>query len=65
MVVWDINLYVVLIDYFNRFFIPEYFIIDIIVGWVVLMINAFKRINGLDGLAAGTAAIIFTAMAIF
>jgi len=64
VVLWNIDLYVVLLDYFERYFIPEYVVIALIIGWIVLMVNAFNLIDGLDGLAAGTAAIIFLAMAI-
>jgi len=42
----------------------EYLALFLLVGWVVLMINAFNLIDGLDGLAAGTGAIIFSAMAL-
>jgi len=51
-------------DYFSRFYIPDFIVLALLIGWVVLIINAFNLIDGLDGLAAGTAAIIFVAMAI-
>ena len=64
VVLWDISLYYVLLDYFARFYLPDQLILALIIGWIVLMINAFNLIDGLDGLAVGTAAIIFFAMAI-
>ena len=63
-VLWDISLYRVLLDYFARLYLPNVFVLILIIGWIVLMINAFNLIDGLDGLAAGTAAIIFLAMAV-
>jgi len=56
--------YAVLIDYFEQFKIPEFVVLIFIIGWIVMMINAFNLIDGLDGLAVGTAAIIFLAMAV-
>ncbi len=64
VVLWNAHLYAVLIDYFARFYLPEAVVLGLIIGWIVLMINAFNLIDGLDGLAAGTAAIIFLAMAV-
>jgi len=64
VVLGNIHLYKVLLDYFNRFMIPDYVVLFLIIGWIVLMINAFNLIDGLDGLAVGTAAIIFLAMAV-
>jgi UDP-GlcNAc:undecaprenyl-phosphate/decaprenyl-phosphate GlcNAc-1-phosphate transferase len=63
-VLWDISLYHVFLDYFDRFYLPDPLILALIIGWVVLMINAFNLIDGLDGLATGTAAIIFLAMVV-
>lgn len=65
VVLWNTYLYVDMIVYFKRFFIPDYVVLGLVIGWIVLMINAFNLIDGLDGLAAGTAAIIFAAMAVF
>lgn len=48
--------------YFEQFGVPMAVVTALIIGWVVLMVNAFNLIDGLDGLAAGTAAIIFAAM---
>lgn len=62
IVLWNIKSYHVLLDYFDYFKIPDYVILALIIGWIVLMINAFNLIDGLDGLAAGTATIIFLAM---
>lgn len=59
----DISLYRFMIDYFNRYYVPDFIVLALLIGWVVLIINAFNLIDGLDGLAAGTAAIIFFAMA--
>jgi len=64
VVLWDISLYHVLLDYFARFYLPDYLILALIIGWIVMMINAFNLIDGLDGLAVGTAAIIFFAMVV-
>jgi UDP-GlcNAc:undecaprenyl-phosphate/decaprenyl-phosphate GlcNAc-1-phosphate transferase len=60
----NIGIYTALLDYFARYNIPEFVVLGLIAGWIVLMINAFNLIDGLDGLAVGTAAIIFAAMAI-
>lgn len=51
-------------DFFTRLNFPGSFYLFLLIGWIVLMINAFNLIDGLDGLAAGTAAIIFAAMAV-
>ena len=64
VVLANIHLYQVMLDYFNRFLIPNFVVLFLIIGWIVMMINAFNLIDGLDGLAAGTAAIIFLAMAL-
>lgn len=64
VIVWNAHLFRFMVDYFERFFIPEYIVLGLIIGWIVLMINAFNLIDGMDGLAAGTAAIIFIAMAV-
>ncbi len=63
VVLWNLYLYLDMIQYFKRFFIPEWIVIFLIIGWIVLMINAFNLIDGLDGLASGTAVIILAAMA--
>lgn len=53
VVFWNINLYVVLIDYFNRFFIPEYIVIALIIGiamaigLMILFPNYLKLVNGM------------------
>ena len=64
VVLGNVHLYYVILDYFERFYIPNFIVLLLITGWIVLMINAFNLIDGLDGLAAGTAAIIFLAMAV-
>jgi UDP-GlcNAc:undecaprenyl-phosphate/decaprenyl-phosphate GlcNAc-1-phosphate transferase len=63
VVLWNKHLYVFLIEYFERFYMPHYVVLALIIIWIVLIVNAFNMIDGLDGLAAGTAAIIFAAMA--
>ncbi len=64
VVLGNIYLYRFMLDYFSQFYIPDYIVLGLLIGWVVLMINAFNLIDGLDGLAVGTAAIIFLAMAV-
>jgi UDP-GlcNAc:undecaprenyl-phosphate/decaprenyl-phosphate GlcNAc-1-phosphate transferase len=64
VVLGNLYLYEVLLDYFAQFMIPAAVVLFFIIGWIVLMINAFNLIDGLDGLAAGTAAVVFFAMAI-
>ncbi len=64
VVLGNIYLYRFMLDYFSLFNVPGYIVLGLLIGWVVLMINAFNLIDGLDGLAVGTAAIIFLAMAV-
>jgi UDP-GlcNAc:undecaprenyl-phosphate/decaprenyl-phosphate GlcNAc-1-phosphate transferase len=64
VVLWNANLFRFFIEYFSYYNISTIFVYILIIGWVVLMINAFNVIDGVDGLAAGTAAIIFLAMAV-
>ena len=54
----------VLVEFFRRYYLPQPLTLFLIVGWIVLMINAFNLIDGLDGLACGTAVIIFAAMTV-
>ena len=63
VVAWNADLFRFMIDYFDRFYLPGFVVLGLIIGWIILMINAFNLIDGLDGLAAGTAAIIFLALA--
>lgn len=63
VVLWNAYLFRFMIDYFADFYLSGTVVLALIIGWVVLMINAFNLIDGMDGLAAGTAAIIFLAMA--
>ncbi len=51
-------------NYFERIGLPGFIAFILIIGWIVLIINAFNLIDGLDGLATGTAAIMFMAMAV-
>jgi UDP-GlcNAc:undecaprenyl-phosphate/decaprenyl-phosphate GlcNAc-1-phosphate transferase len=64
VVLWNDHLFIFMLEYFERFYIPGFIVFVLIIGWIVLMINAFNIIDGLDGLAAGTAAVIFLAMAV-
>lgn len=64
VVIWNADLFRFMIDYFSAFYIPGFITLFLIIGWLVLMVNAFNLIDGIDGLAAGTAAIIFLAMAV-
>lgn len=62
MVLMNAGSYAGLIAFFGQFYIPDYIVLLCMTGWVVLLINAFNLIDGLDGLAVGTAAIIAVAM---
>jgi UDP-GlcNAc:undecaprenyl-phosphate/decaprenyl-phosphate GlcNAc-1-phosphate transferase len=64
VVLWNADLFRFMIEYFSRFYLPGFVVLFLLIGWIVLMINAFNLIDGMDGLAAGTAAIIFLAMAV-
>ncbi|MDY6826346.1 MAG: MraY family glycosyltransferase [Bacillota bacterium] len=64
VVLWNAHLFRFMVDYFGRFNIPGFVVFILIIGWIVLIINAVNLIDGLDGLASGTAAIIFLAMAL-
>jgi UDP-GlcNAc:undecaprenyl-phosphate/decaprenyl-phosphate GlcNAc-1-phosphate transferase len=63
VVVGNMGHFNVLLDYFNQYHIPGFVTMLLITGWIVLMINAFNLIDGLDGLAAGTAVLILVSMA--
>jgi len=63
VVLWNADLFRFMVEYFARFHIPGFVVLFLLIGWIVLMVNAFNLIDGMDGLAAGTAAIIFLAMA--
>ncbi len=63
VVLWNADLFRFMVEYFKHFHLPGALTLFLITGWIVLMINAFNLIDGMDGLASGTAAIIFLAMA--
>ncbi|MEW5785699.1 MAG: MraY family glycosyltransferase [Bacillota bacterium] len=62
VVLYNREAYGVLVNYFERFYLPEALTLALIIGWIVLMVNAFNLIDGLDGLAIGTAVIIAGAL---
>ncbi len=64
VVIFNLPYYHLFFEFFERFYMPAPVIIFLIISWIVLMVNAFNLIDGLDGLAAGTAAIIFTTIAL-
>ena len=64
VIIYNIEYYHVFLDTLGSYYIPEFFILLLLIGWIVLMINAFNLIDGLDGLASGTAVICFMAMAL-
>lgn len=64
VVLYNLSSYRLFFDTFGRFLVPGWLVTILIIGWIVLMINAINLIDGVDGLAAGTGAIIFTSMAV-
>lgn len=64
VVLFNASYYKMFYDTFSRWNIPGAVVAVLLVGWIVLMINAFNLIDGLDGLAVGIGAIIFAAMAV-
>jgi len=63
VVFYNYERFFVLHDFFARYGIPTFITLFLILGWIVLMINAFNLIDGLDGLAVGVGAIILLSMA--
>jgi len=63
-VIFNISYFYLFIEALGRYGIPAFVTLFLIIGWIVLIINAFNLIDGLDGLASGTAAIIFLALAL-
>jgi len=53
-----------LIELLGRFYFPGFVTMLGMVFFIVLMINAFNLIDGMDGLSAGVAALMFLGMAI-
>jgi UDP-GlcNAc:undecaprenyl-phosphate GlcNAc-1-phosphate transferase len=64
LVLLNISAYAVLIDVMRKFHVPQFVTLVLIIGWVMLMINAFNLIDGLDGLAVGIASIIILALGV-
>ena len=64
IVLFNLSNYYIFFELSKRYFMPDILVPVLIIGWIVLMINAFNLIDGIDGLAAGTATIIFIAMAV-
>ena len=64
VILYNIEHYHVFLDTLGRYYISSFFTLILLAGWIVLMINAFNLIDGLDGLASGTAVICFLAMAL-
>ena len=56
--------YGLLVDSLERFYLPRFVTLALITCWIVLMTNAFNLVDGLDGLAAGIAVIIFATLAL-
>jgi UDP-GlcNAc:undecaprenyl-phosphate/decaprenyl-phosphate GlcNAc-1-phosphate transferase len=63
LVLFNLDSFSTILNFMNLFFIPDFITVILIIGWVVLLINAFNLIDGLDGLAAGTAVVITAALA--
>lgn len=63
-VFYNYESFYVLHEFFARFGVPNFITLILIIGWIVLMINAFNLIDGLDGLAVGVGAIILLSMSI-
>lgn len=63
VVVYSAYMCPILSGHFERYRLPMLAIMGISILWIVLMTNAYNLIDGIDGLATGTAVIIFAAMA--
>jgi UDP-GlcNAc:undecaprenyl-phosphate/decaprenyl-phosphate GlcNAc-1-phosphate transferase len=59
----NVSYFSIFINTMAKYNIPQFLVLLFLIGWIILMINAINLIDGIDGLAAGTAAIIFIAIA--
>ncbi len=64
LVSFNLHSYSVILDFIGRFYIPEFVTAGLLICWIVFIINAFNLIDGLDGLAGGTAVIVALALAL-
>lgn len=64
VVFYNYERFFVLNDFFARYGFPTFITLVLIIGWIVLMINAFNLIDGLDGLAVGVGIIILLSMSL-
>lgn len=64
MILLNISFLTPLINLFAHFYIPEVLTLIGMIAFLVLFINAFNLIDGMDGLSVGVAAILFLGMAV-
>jgi UDP-GlcNAc:undecaprenyl-phosphate GlcNAc-1-phosphate transferase len=64
VVLFNLSYFTLFFKALEPYYFPSWFIVILLIGWIMLMINAVNLIDGLDGLAAGSGAIIFASMAI-